>query len=86
MSEEQYNALMEAQAAIAETVNSAMERIEELAEKVDGMEAFIQETHYGFMMIALGDEQIRANFEDEGIQEEMLGELAILGGDEEGED
>jgi hypothetical protein len=62
------------------------EALEELATKVDAIDTLVTETHFGFMCIALGDETIRGNFEDPGIQEEMLGEPALLGGEEEGEE
>jgi hypothetical protein len=76
ISTEQFQKLIDANSAVAET-------LEELASKVEAIETLVTETHFGFMCIALGDETIRGNFEDANIQEEMLGEPAILGGEEE---
>ena len=87
MSAEQFQELMAAVSAQGEFAEQLSETLGALAEKVEGLESLIIETHYGFMMIALGDETIRENFENADIQEEMLGVPFILtGGDEEEEE
>jgi len=74
-------------AYIAEKLEK-LDLLDELAEKVTSLEAelaetksFVLETHFGFACIALGDEDIRASFEDPAICEEMLGTLQCDGDD-----
>lgn len=85
MSTEQFDALLEAIGASNTAVGELTEKLEELETKLETVEALVTETHFGFTCIALGDETIRGNFEDPAMQEELLGELSILGGDEEEE-
>jgi hypothetical protein len=85
ISAEQFKAITKALQAQASATEALAEKVQEYGAQLESIEAYVQETHFGFSCIALGDETIRSNFEDPSIQEEMLGELSILGEEEETE-
>lgn len=74
--------------AILEGVENNAAKLEELEGRINEIEPFIHETHYGFSCIALGDEDLANNFENPDVQEDLLGVLALQGGedDDEGEE
>lgn len=63
--------------AILEGVESIASKQDELEERLEMLEPFIKETHFGFSCIALGDDQIASNFENPDVQEDLLGVLQL---------
>ena len=63
--------------ALMDALEALANQVSELQSQVAENNAFIKETHFGFVCLALGDPDTQASFDNPAIQDELLGSLQV---------